>query len=172
MALRLIQEPTPLHEAQNSSAVLRYLLDWNTTGREQISALTRAFADLALHQVAMLSGVIEGARSLMNTLSPTTISGAQSAAIARSGGSGLFQRLFPFRRASLWQSFTDRHTQLMEEDRFTREVFGGHFARAYFTVTGGHMEQGHAAHSPSGQQQAQAMPPQQQYGAYATRPPQ
>src|SRR5690606_28695434 len=137
MALQLVQERNPLHDAQTGEDVLRYLLDWSSDGGARVRELTRAFADLALHQVALLSGVMEGVRSLLHSVSPTTLSGQRTYALAKAGGGGLLESIFNLRKAKLWSAFTDAHQRLTEEDRFSREVFGRNFARAYFMVTGG-----------------------------------
>lgn len=150
MALQLVQEKNPLHDADSSDDVLHYLLDWTVDGQERIRQLTRAFADLALHQVAVLSGVMEGVRSMLGSVSPQTLSGQRSYALAKRGGGGLLEGLFNSRKARLWKAFTDAHQKLTEEDRFQRDVFGRDFARAYFTVTGGHLEGG-APHSRPGE---------------------
>src|SRR5690606_29135679 len=138
--LQLVQDRNPLHDAQTGQDVLRYLLDWNSDGGARVRELTRAFADLALHQVALLSGVMEGVRSLLHSVSPTTLSGQRNHALAKTGGGGLLESIFNLRKAKLWTAFADAHQRLIEEDRFSREVFGRNFARAYFMVTGGLMQ--------------------------------
>jgi type VI secretion system protein ImpI len=168
MALQLVQERNPLHDAQTGQDVLRYLLDWTTDSGERVRELTRAFADLALHQVALLSGVMEGVRSMLHSISPTTLSGERSHALAKQGGGGLVEKVFNFRKAGLWTRFSDAHQKLIEEDRFSREVFGRNFARAYFMVTGGLLQGddgGAGAHSDPNQS---AVRPQ--YGHPQTRP--
>lgn len=169
MALQLVQEHNPLHDAQTGQDVLRYLLDWTTDGGERVRELTRAFADLALHQVALLSGVMEGVRSMLHSVSPQTLSGQRTHALAKTGGGGLFEKIFNTRKASLWERFSDAHQRLIEEDRFSREVFGRNFARAYFMVTGGLLQgDDGGAGAASDPYQSAARPPQ--YGHPQTRP--
>lgn len=139
MALGLVQERNPLHDAEHAQDVLRYLLDWNTDGGDRVRELTRAFADLALHQVALLSGVVEGVRGVLSSVGPEAVSGVPNAALARQGGGGFLESIFNFRKAELWRRYADAHRALLEEDRFARQVFGRDFARAYFMVTGGHL---------------------------------
>jgi predicted component of type VI protein secretion system len=175
MALQLVQERNPLHDAQNGQDVLRYLLDWTTDGGERVRELTRAFADLALHQVALLSGMMEGVRSMLHGISPQTLSGERTYALAKTGGSGFFEKLFNTKKASLWQRFTEFHQRLIEEDRFSREVFGRNFARAYFMVTGG-LLQGEDGSGAGGGGHVQMTDPYQssvqpqQYGPPQSRP--
>lgn len=167
MALQLVQERSPLHDAQSSQDVIRYLLDWTTDGGERVRELTRAFADLALHQVALLSGVMEGVRAMLHGISPPELSGQRNHALAKTGGGGLFEAIFNSKKASLWKSFVDRHQKLIEEDRFSREVFGRSFARAYFMVTGGHLQGEDGSNGDPSQPSRQSMP---SYGSPQTRP--
>lgn len=148
MALRTNEQDTPLRRTQSGQEVLTYLLDWNEDGLEQVQELTRAFAELAIHQVAMLNGLMEGVRSLLRRLSPQEVSGgrpSQSASLTNSPpvpGTGLLDLLLPLRPYKLWNRYVARHRSYAEEDRFTREVFGRAFARAYYTVTGGQVDEG------------------------------
>lgn len=157
MALQLVQDRNPLHDADSAQDVMTYLLDWQTDGGERVRELTRAFADLALHQVALLSGVMEGVRGMLQGMSPQQLTGVRNAALAKQGGGGLLESIFNSKKAAAWKSFVDQHQKLIEEDRFSREVFGRNFARAYFMVTGGHM-QGHEFGSDGGP--APGQPPQ------------
>lgn len=138
MAVQVTHDPSPLRRSQDAHAVLRYLLDWSADAGGRIHELNKAFADLALHQVALLNGLIEGVRSLLEMLSPVTLSGDKGAAVATRG---LGTLLFPWKTSGLWFEFVAKHRELLEEDRFTREVFGRSFAKAYYTVTGGSMNQ-------------------------------
>jgi len=162
MALQLVQDRNPLHDADSAQDVMTYLLDWQTDGGERVRELTRAFADLALHQVALLSGVMEGVRGMLQTMSPQQLTGTRNAALARTGGGGLLESIFNGKKAAAWKTFVDQHQKLVEEDRFSREVFGRNFARAYFMVTGGHM-QGHEPGSDPGQAPHYGQPPTSPY---------
>jgi type VI secretion system protein ImpI len=140
MALRVVHEDTPLHRAEDARAVLRFALDPKLDGAETVAALRDLFVDLAVHQVAMLSGVMAGVRDLLAEMSPEKLGGAKGAALARPGGGGLFARLLPFRAAGLFRRYAQLHGAVVDEDRFTRTVFGKAFAKAYFSVTGGRTE--------------------------------
>lgn len=116
MGLNVATDSTPLHDAKSAQEVLDYLLAWEG-GDERIVELKRAYTDLALHQVALLNGVMAGVRELLNELNP-------------SGG------WRPFRTSDIEK----KRQEMLEEDRFSRVVFGKAFARAYFEVTGGKVE--------------------------------
>ncbi len=122
MGLKITTENTPLNNAQDNSEVLEYLLDTGGGSEERVEELRRAFTDLALHQVALLNGVMAGVRELLNELS--------------AGGKESDGRWSPFRASSALQEMEQKRKSMLEEDRFTRVVFGKAFARAYFAVTG------------------------------------
>lgn len=149
MALRVIQEQAPLTAAKDHRDVLQVLLDWNADGARSVDDLKRAFADLAIHQVALLHGFVEGVRYLFSLLSPDSIETGRSAALTGApgtalapSGKGFFSFLPFFRKGRLWKKYVRLHRSLSEEDRFTREVFGRAFARAYFHVTGMQVQSG------------------------------
>ena len=162
MALQLVQERNPLHDAQDAKQVMRYLLDWTTDAGGRVRELNRAFADLALHQVALLSGVMEGVRGMLHGISPQQLSGQRSYALAKTGGGGLFEGIFNSKKAGLWKAYSNEHQKLSEEDRFSREVFGRNFARAYFMVTGGHLQE-EGSPQPQGGQPHYGAPPSNPY---------
>jgi hypothetical protein len=110
---------------------------------------------------------MEGVRSLLHSVSPQTLSGERNHTLAKQGGGGFVEKIFNFRKASLWTKFADAHQRLIEEDRFSREVFGRNFARAYFMVTGG-LLQGEDVGAGSLSDQQSAVRPQ--YGHPQTRP--
>jgi type VI secretion system protein ImpI len=122
MGLTITTEDTPLNNIESAREVFEYLLDADAGSDARVEELRRAFTDLALHQVALLNGVMAGVRDLLQELSP----GGKEAA----GGWS------PFRASSVLQEVEQKRQSLLEEDRFTRIVFGKAFARAYFAVTG------------------------------------
>jgi type VI secretion system protein len=133
MALQLTQEETPLTCASDYRGVLAVLLDWNRDGSRVSEDLKRAFADLAIHQVALLHGFVEGVRDLVRQVGPEALSTGQSTVLGQAGSGG-----FSFSKNSrMWKLYRRVHQSLIEEDRFARVVFGHPFARAYFDVTGG-----------------------------------
>ena len=82
------------------------------------------YADLMIHQVALINGMLEGARGLLARLDPGEIERSVTAA-------------WPTRGAALWKQYMQRHRELMESDRLlTEALFGPEFARAYAEVGG------------------------------------
>ncbi len=127
MGLHLASVSTPLHDAKEAREVLAYLLDWNAESAERVGEVKRSYADLAVHQVAFLNGVMAGVRQLLNEdLSP--------------GASSGWMRWIPFYSGVKLARMKKKHRSLLEEDRFSRVIFGKAFARAYYAVTGSTVE--------------------------------
>jgi type VI secretion system protein len=124
MGVRTIKEFTPLHAAGTAENVLKYLLDWQSGGPHRTQELVGVYADLMIHQVALINGVMEGARGLLSRLDPGGLERSVSAA-------------WPTRAAALWKHFVQRYQQLVEDDRhLTEAIFGPEFSRAYAEVGG------------------------------------
>jgi type VI secretion system protein len=124
MGVRTIKEFTALHAAGTPEKVLQYLLDWQAGGPHRTQELVGMYADLMIHQVALINGIMAGVRSLLSQISPE--------AIERQVKSG-----WPTRQAALWKHFTEVFRELCEADKkLTSAVFGPDFARAYAEVGG------------------------------------
>ena len=82
------------------------------------------YADLMIHQVALINGLMEGVRGLLSRLSPQEIERGVTAGWAT-------------RAAAVWKRYAEKHQQLTGEDQaLTSVVFGPEFARAYAEVGG------------------------------------
>lgn len=124
MGVRTIKEYTALHAAGSSEAVLAYLLDWKAGGTARTQELVGVYADLMIHQVALINGLMEGVRGLLARLSPQEIERGVNAGWATRG-------------AAVWKRYVEKHQQLTGEDQtLTSVVFGPEFARAYAEVGG------------------------------------
>ncbi len=124
MGVRTIKEYTALHAAGTPENVLKYLLDWQAGGSHRTQELVGVYADLMIHQVALINGIMEGVRSLLARLAPEEIE--------RGVSSG-----WPTRAAATWKRYVERHQEIAGEDKnITAIVFGPEFARAYAEVGG------------------------------------
>lgn len=124
MGVRTIKEFTALHAAGTAENVLKYLLDWQQGGPHRTQELVGVYADLMIHQVALINGVMEGVRSLLARLDPHDIEREVTAS-------------WPTRAAATWKLYMQRYRQLTEDDkRITEAIFGPEFARAYAEVGG------------------------------------
>jgi type VI secretion system protein len=129
MAVRTAGEMTPLHRAKDAREVLAYLLDLHADVTLRIQEMTSAYADVMMHQLALLNGMMEGVRSLLQRLGP-----AELERELKSRGGLVF---WPFKRAALWRHFVQRHREYTEEEKhLSAAVFGNEFARAYSAVVG------------------------------------
>jgi type VI secretion system protein len=132
MAVRTAGEMTPLHRAKEGREVLAYLLDINADVTARIQEMTSAYADVMVHQVALLNGMMEGVRSLLKRLGPAEL----ERELRERGG------LWPFKKSALWRLFVQRHREYTEEERqLSAAVFGNEFAKAYSAVVGEDVEQ-------------------------------
>ncbi len=123
MGVRAVKEFTALHTASSANNVLEYLLDWRHGGPQRVQELVGMFADMMIHQVALIGGVVEGGRALLGRLAPEEI---ERAAGGRSG----------FGRRALWDAFVARHRELGDDRTLLELLFGPEFARAYAEVGG------------------------------------
>lgn len=137
MALRPHDRP----KADNAPASLRLprvprhaaraLFDWHDPTDRAVRAVRTDLVDLAMHQVAVLNGVMRGVKQLLSELSPETI---EAALRKRTEKRGVFGRLFSSFRAKdeRWELFRERHGDLADEEneRF-RVIFGPEFVAEY-----------------------------------------
>ena len=98
-------------------------------------AVEGTFADLMIHQLALLSGVMRGVHSLMQELAPGTIE-ADLEVRHRKSMTGFM--LGPYRFRELWRVFVSRHADLTEsEKQLYSHVFGQDFVHAYAQLSEG-----------------------------------
>lgn len=124
-------QPSPLEEATDPRQVIDYLLDWTSPDAQaRVAALKGNFAEIMSHQVALLSGMMEGVRKLFAAeLSPTTL---ESEGEKKQGGG-----FWVGREAKAWRQYVATHKSLTEEDKeLTSAVFGRAFSRAYARALG------------------------------------
>lgn len=107
--------------ADTPEAVAGALLDWTDKSLDSHKAIEGIFADLMIHQVALLDGVMQGVRALLEELSPEKLE--------QSVGD---ERLFGINRhKDLWRAYCDRYSELAVEEQAFNHIFGRDFAEAY-----------------------------------------
>ena len=62
-----------LQQCEDPHALLAYLLSSDPRACDRSQELRKALADFAMHQIALLSAVVEGARSMLEQLGPKTL---------------------------------------------------------------------------------------------------
>lgn len=129
MGIRVARGEGPVASARDGRELLAYLLAPGQ-GSARAAELGSAFADLMMHQLALLAGVTDGARDVLERLSPEAI-----LAQLESGG-GLALKVKTLREGAQWRAFLDRYRELEEEGTLTATLFGKSFLRAYAAVAG------------------------------------
>jgi type VI secretion system protein ImpI len=121
------QDPDParlaLDGAREPGAVAALLLDFREHAAPSGPALETALKDLSLHQVALLDGLMQGIRALLDDLAPRSI---QHDVERRRDAARLGR---PER--ALWDEYCERHARLAREGEAVARVFGQEFADAY-----------------------------------------
>lgn len=110
------------------------LLDWTRADEGEAADIESTFANLMIHQVAMLNGVMNGVKQLLEELSPATIEASLDDPQARKPEK---LAMGPFRFKALWKLYEQRHGDLSAEDRHVFALlFGRRFAEAYSRFQG------------------------------------
>lgn len=110
--------------ARTAEEVAAALLDFKDPSQDSAAAIEGIFADLMVHQVALLDGVLQGVRALLDELSPDGIEEAvddNATALSRTLG----------RHRALWQEFRARFEELSGEKQAFQRIFGPEFATVY-----------------------------------------
>jgi predicted component of type VI protein secretion system len=123
MGVRTVHGDGPVQRARDPRQLLAALLDPGQEGRA--AELQAAFADYMVHQVALLNGVVEGARSMLARLSPEAISAEAP------------QGMFSMKAQSMWRSYEERFHELFDEEgALSDALFGREFGKAYSAIAG------------------------------------
>jgi type VI secretion system protein ImpI len=112
-----------LEQARTPEAIAMALLDPQDRSFDGPSAVEGILADLMIHQVALLDGVMEGVRSLLDELSPQSI----EQMVGSGGAAGLLGAKYKAR----WEEFCHRFEKLSEGQQSFSFVFGQDFAEVY-----------------------------------------
>jgi type VI secretion system protein ImpI len=118
----------PAEAAQTLQELSQALLDWHVSSTEGIVHVESTLADLMIHQVALLNGVMSGVRTLLHEFSPAEIEKKAQDERFNPGGLGIG----PYRYKSLWKTLEKMHADFTGEDKQVFSVlFGKQFAQAY-----------------------------------------
>jgi hypothetical protein len=114
-----------LERARDPGAVARALLDWRDPSLDAPSAVENIFADLVVYQTALLDGVMNGVRALLEELSPNHVEQLQDERRA------VGVHLALGRYKALWESYTQLHQAVEDQEEVFARLFGAEFAAAY-----------------------------------------
>lgn len=133
---RELEHKSLLARTEDPHALLAHLLEPSQLAQARSQELRVMLGDFAIHQIALLSAVVEGARAMLSQLSPQAIDEAPDASIE----SGVLDQeralgsTWPFTARKLWKKFLVRHHDLTHTDHFARELFGREFTRRYHAI--------------------------------------
>jgi hypothetical protein len=120
--------PSSVAHAQSAEDVGARALDWSDP-RDAAHAFRSLFADVMIHNLSLLRGVMTGAAALARQLSPAAIA-ATFEDDRRAGRTGLALGLFRYRE--LWRALERRHDELTRAENETfKHLFGREFADSY-----------------------------------------
>jgi type VI secretion system protein len=132
MGIRTVHGDTPIHRARDHRQVLAYLLEGRDDG-QRIQDPQAAFADIMIHHVALLNGIMEGAREMLGRLSPDEV----VAEAMRQPVRPWPPSTWPIGKGRFWNTYVGRHREIADEESSISQVlFGKEFARAYSAVVG------------------------------------
>lgn len=157
--------------AREPRELAAHVLDWGDASAEGPRAIESTFAEVMVHQVAMLSGVMRGVRSLLAKLAPNSIE-AELGNPQRRAASGI--QLGPFRYRTLWELYREIYGDFAEDEKQAfMLIFGPEFVHAYSELAGEPPSVSAPAPAPSvfaqpGGGQAPASPSQQPSGGPAS----
>ena len=101
------------------------LLDFRDRSFEASRAVESVFADIMIHEVAMLNGVMMGVKSLLHELSPSEIERVANEPRHKAG-------LLQGHHKALWKVYEGRHGDLADDQkRLFSVLFGREFGQAY-----------------------------------------
>jgi type VI secretion system protein ImpI len=111
--------------AQDPATVAAALLDWRNQDYDAPGVVEGIFADLMIHQLAFLEGVMRGVQALLEELSPDRI----ERLFDNERPAGVSAMLGRYR--ALWKTFQLHYEELSNETRTFELVFGSDFATSY-----------------------------------------
>ncbi|HEX3695231.1 MAG TPA: FHA domain-containing protein [Polyangia bacterium] len=128
VGVRTINGATPLHRARTRAELMDYLLAPGVDPEAAARDLIAIFADFGIHHIAMMEGVTESVRTLLQGLDPRANDLDDAAPRLFSGAKVRNQ----------WKAYLERFEQIAADDNELHgAVFGEEFARAYASVTVG-----------------------------------
>jgi type VI secretion system protein ImpI len=110
--------------ARDPAALAAALVDWRNQDFDAPQVVEGIFADLMMHQVALIESVLRGVHVLLEEVSPDNVE-----RIFRDQQPGISAFLGRYR--ALWHTFQGHYQELTNETRIFETVFGPEFAASY-----------------------------------------
>jgi type VI secretion system protein ImpI len=111
--------------ARDPASVAAALLDWRNHDYDAPEVVEGVFADLMMHQMALVESVMRGVQAVLEELSPERI----ERMFQEERPAGVSAMLGRYR--ALWQTFKIHYEELTNETRTFELVFGPDFAASY-----------------------------------------
>lgn len=128
VGVRPLRGTTRLHRARTSQEVMQYVLDPATNPDACARDLNAVFADMGIHDLALMEGISQSVRSLLAKLDPNSFDLKTAASSLWSGG----------KAKAKWSSYVDSFNNLLGDDSALHaEMFGEEFAAGYASVARG-----------------------------------
>jgi predicted component of type VI protein secretion system len=132
VGVRPLTGTTRMHRARTSQEIMEYLLDPAVDPEACARDLNSVFADMGIHDLALIEGISQSVRSLLAKLDPGTLD--------YKGGGGLWSGS---KAKSKWTSYVESFNNLLVEDAALHtEIFGEDFASGYASVARGSKDTG------------------------------
>jgi predicted component of type VI protein secretion system len=124
VGVRPLTGTTPLHRARTSQEIVEYLLNSSVDPEVCARDLNAVFADMGIHDVALMEGITQSVRGLLAKLDPNTLDVKTTSSLF-SGG----------KAKTRWNEYAEQFGNLLAEDAALHaEIFGEEFAAAYASV--------------------------------------
>lgn len=124
VGVRPLTGTTPLHRARTSQEIVDYVLDPATDPDVCARDLNAVFADMGIHDVALMEGISQSVHALLAKLDPN--------ALDLKMGAGLWSGA---KSKARWSEYVESFNNLLAEDAALHaEIFGEEFASAYASV--------------------------------------
>jgi predicted component of type VI protein secretion system len=124
VGVRPLSGTTPLHRARTSQEIVEYLLDPSVDPDICARDLNAVFADMGIHDVALMEGISQSVRVLLAKLDPNAWDFRM--------GAGLWSGA---KAKAKWSTYVETFNNLLAEDAALHaEIFGEEFASAYASV--------------------------------------
>jgi hypothetical protein len=129
-------------QSDNGRVILAYLLNPKAEWSERVEEMEETLSNVVMHEIALFKATLEGARALLETLSPEAIAEAEDVDLEaledEDSEPGFWQRLKSRDdpRIALWRRFVETYESLKDGARYQRVFMGRPFARTYLMAMG------------------------------------
>jgi hypothetical protein len=128
--------------SENGRAILAYLLNPQANWDDRLLELEQTIREVVTHELALFKATMEGARLLVEAISPRAVAEAEGIDPDSLEDGGKSSGLWGRRRAKestearLWRRFVGQHEALTDGNRYQRVFLGRIFARTYLAAMG------------------------------------